>query len=540
MGQRMTLPSLTEYYLIEAVDLDRTWETHKDKIIGRAHEGRHHVTAAGGDHREYGKDHLNAEVVARAPWENDTEAHESARSLMHTNTDSKYLYFDPDNKRELARDKKRIESGLNHRYTIYHDQHSVAVAIRRSVEGGLNGNDEVPHGFAKEHFMNMVKEAAPHPKYIPTSVKMYANGAIKRMEDIPTQAAEAFGKYHKLATHGRLNPNKYIVDSEHRGRMIADKTQPGNEGIHEYDKWKKKKNPEWLTPVQETNFKAFDSLNDVRLVTDHDDHKAFFAKERTGKSNHTIVHDDDDVTVYHPHDHEAAVSLAFCPHTGKKAAWCTSADSSSGASYFDDYSKNGALLIYHPKKPLHDGEMYQTHHASNQYMDEHDDDVDYHHHSTARRTNDLGITQKYENTDRRPSARFPGFNSKSALDYTYQHMYENPEKYNRDAPSQYSPMILGIAGVKAGNVLPNSFSNYLHSRHPQHQDSGHWRPITADEAKASREEAEAKGKQYFPANMTVKDHAAYDAAQAQWHKVHHHFMNHDPDDEPEEDDDEWR
>lgn len=529
------LPSFSEYYLIEAVDLDRTWETHKDKIMKRVLEGKHNVELRERKLLGPGSSFTSIPTNGR-PW--DDAAEKEARRMIHHNVVNHYQYKaqTPQNLKQETADRMASQSHPLHVTTSYNDQHLAAATLRQAVandgaaaEMKAKGVDTThaqfaaeDHARAKQVFMDMVKEAAPHPKYIPTITKMYATGQIKRMEDIPTQAAEAFGQYHKLATHGRLDPDKHVAVDATKGLQVIKRSEFTPEA------WKARNDKNYDTPVQETNFKAFSDLNDVRAVTQHPDHRDFFKTESKAalKGQYTVVHDDDDVTVYHPHTWEASKSLAVCPHSGKKASWCTATDSTFGKNNFEHYSKQGPLLIYHPKNPLHDGEMYQTHHASNQYMDEHDEEVDYHHHSTAKRTNDRGIVSAYVDEDgveqsRRGAhpgfaeARFPGFNSKSALTYTYNHMYDHPEQYDRKAPTLYGEEHenVGISHVQHGTVMKHTMLNHInHTRNP--------------------------------ANTTVKDHAAYDAAHAHHVKVLQHY-NWDGDDEEhhhhdEEDEDEWR
>ncbi|KAI9549478.1 hypothetical protein GHT06_001878 [Daphnia sinensis] len=59
---------------------------------------------------------------------------------------------------------------------------------------------------------------------------------------------------------------------------------------------------------------------------------------------------------------------------GQGTRWCTASTSSS--NYYDHYARQGKLYILLPKQPQHDGEKYQLHFASGQFMDESDHPVD--------------------------------------------------------------------------------------------------------------------------------------------------------------------
>ena len=58
---------------------------------------------------------------------------------------------------------------------------------------------------------------------------------------------------------------------------------------------------------------------------------------------------------------------------GQGTRWCTAADSNN---MFDRYNQDGDMYILIPTKPKYEGEKYQVHPASGQYMDEQDRDVE--------------------------------------------------------------------------------------------------------------------------------------------------------------------
>ena len=77
------------------------------------------------------------------------------------------------------------------------------------------------------------------------------------------------------------------------------------------------------------------------------------------------VYDDGNVTVIIPEDEAAA-----CRY-GRGTRWCTA--STKGENYFNMYNKEGPLYILNPKNPTHEGEKYQLHFPSTQFMNEDDE-----------------------------------------------------------------------------------------------------------------------------------------------------------------------
>lgn len=89
------------------------------------------------------------------------------------------------------------------------------------------------------------------------------------------------------------------------------------------------------------------------------------AKLDAGKARK--AYEDETATVVVPEDEAAA-----CKY-GRGTRWCTAA--TQGSNYFEHYSSKGPLYIILPKKPTYDGEKYQLHFPSGQYMDPEDDPV---------------------------------------------------------------------------------------------------------------------------------------------------------------------
>lgn len=86
---------------------------------------------------------------------------------------------------------------------------------------------------------------------------------------------------------------------------------------------------------------------------------------QTNRGQSRTVYEDDTVRVIVPEDETAAC------YYGQGTKWCTAA--TRGTNYFEQYSKRGPLYILLPKKPEYDGERYQLHFPSEQYMNEEDE-----------------------------------------------------------------------------------------------------------------------------------------------------------------------
>jgi hypothetical protein len=88
----------------------------------------------------------------------------------------------------------------------------------------------------------------------------------------------------------------------------------------------------------------------------------------TDKGTSEVVLDNSEVRIIVPKNEEAAC------YYGQGTRWCTAATQSH--NMFDHYNRIGSLYIILPKKPRYEGEKYQLHFPSEQFMDENDDQVD--------------------------------------------------------------------------------------------------------------------------------------------------------------------
>jgi hypothetical protein len=90
-------------------------------------------------------------------------------------------------------------------------------------------------------------------------------------------------------------------------------------------------------------------------------------KVQADKGTAKTVFENDAVRIVVPEDQNAAC------YYGQGTRWCTAA--TKGSNYFGHYSKDGPLYILLPKQPKHEGEKYQLHFASEQFMNEDDNAV---------------------------------------------------------------------------------------------------------------------------------------------------------------------
>lgn len=117
-------------------------------------------------------------------------------------------------------------------------------------------------------------------------------------------------------------------------------------------------------PANDIN--RYPSVNNFMDVLDTYDLPEEDVPEVKGES--TEVHKDADVRVIVPEDESAAC------YYGRGTRWCTAA--TQGSNYFNQYHRDGPLYILLPTKPGYDGEKYQLHFPSSQFMDETDTQID--------------------------------------------------------------------------------------------------------------------------------------------------------------------
>ena len=158
-------------------------------------------------------------------------------------------------------------------------------------------------------------------KYSQALARMYANGLIK-WEDMGSTMRDQLTKFATLAVKKQLKPEHADFNSF---KTIA----------HFYD-----------------------------AVSQYDEPEG---KERRDKGTAKEIYKDANVRIIQPEDTNAAC------YYGQGTRWCTASDNNN---MFDRYNQNGPMYILMPTKPEYDGEKYQIHPDSGQYMDEKDSEVE--------------------------------------------------------------------------------------------------------------------------------------------------------------------
>ena len=176
------------------------------------------------------------------------------------------------------------------------------------------------------------KDPSPNKQYTQWIVMRYLDGTIKRFEDILTTIETLLRKYHELKIHRALPAELADIG--------------------------KVKTSQDLTKL----------WNDVNLHYQSLETKLQKAeKELMPKGNAKELLNNKDVRVIMPQDKQAAC------YYGQGTQWCTA--STTSQNYFDHYNQDGPLYILIPKNPNHEGEKYQLHFDSGQYMNENDDPI---------------------------------------------------------------------------------------------------------------------------------------------------------------------
>ena len=165
-------------------------------------------------------------------------------------------------------------------------------------------------------------DPTPNKKYTQWMARQFASGlsAVTTLEDVTSTLSDYVTKFHKLNQKRRLQP-----------------------------------------PLNDIN-----RYRDVYHLMDVLDDIPDEEQEATGQAKK--AYQDSDVSVVIPLDQQAA-----CKY-GRQTRWCTAAV--HGKNYFNEYNEQGPLYILFPQNPRRQGEKYQLHFPSWQFMDEHDNPVD--------------------------------------------------------------------------------------------------------------------------------------------------------------------
>lgn len=198
------------------------------------------------------------------------------------------------------------------------------VAIRKQLETDQKLTPEQEQQLISA-LLKLLENADPTPnkKYMVWLAKMYATGGYQsNYEDMASTVRENLAKFDKLNLK----------------RMIA---APYNDIMR---------------------FKNIrDFLDLVEPMSD-----PFDDKQGANKGTAKEYYEDSEIRVIIPEDMNAAC------YYGQGTRWCTAAKNNN---MYERYTADGNLYIMLPKQPKYDGEKYQLHFASGQFMDEGDSPI---------------------------------------------------------------------------------------------------------------------------------------------------------------------
>ena len=208
----------------------------------------------------------------------------------------------------------------------------ILAAIRKdpSIPAGFRGHENF-HGSERvtdemllDVAMSNIEKSDPttNKEYTQAIAKLYSKGNV-RLEDLESTFSDYLGKFIRLK-------KRRIIQSPYNDFMRYPDLQTFYNTVDQYQE------PEEQLPT------------DVR-------------------GNATTVYQDASVRVVVPHDETAA------KYYGRGTRWCTAA---TNYNRFEQYSRDGNLYIILPKDPKYEGEKYQLHFQSGQFMDETDEPVD--------------------------------------------------------------------------------------------------------------------------------------------------------------------
>ena len=155
-----------------------------------------------------------------------------------------------------------------------------------------------------------------------------------------------------------------------QGVKLEDLSTRGNSKLRQYHLYKLAK----ILPPELRDIGRL-SFNDLENLTDSSElRQAYDAKQEQDRAktmprgDSETVFENDQVRIIVPKNEEAAC------YYGQGTRWCTAA--TGGNNMYNRYARDGDLYILLPKQPKYDGEKYQLHFDSNQFMDEGDNYVD--------------------------------------------------------------------------------------------------------------------------------------------------------------------
>ncbi len=170
-----------------------------------------------------------------------------------------------------------------------------------------------------------ISDPTPNKEYVQWLAKCYANESVP-LEDIMSKGLDWLKQYHQFKIK-RLLPDNLRNIANIKFKQLHDIID----------------NDELIAKL--------DALENVPLKD---------------KGESKVVYEDSDVRIIVPLDETSAC------YYGQGTQWCTAAKNNN---MFARYNRGGPMYILLPKNPTYDGEKYQFHFNSDQFMDEQDSDV---------------------------------------------------------------------------------------------------------------------------------------------------------------------
>lgn len=196
----------------------------------------------------------------------------------------------------------------------------------------------------KENKQNFTTKFADQPEELQT----WLDFVVGRLEQIDPTPHKEYAQWIVRAFGN--NPNEKFEDYSSRGA----------DALAKFNTLKIKK----ILPADKRDINRLRSLGDLEnLVSQFEIPGA----EEAAKGQSKVFYEDGTMRVIVPLDMQAAM------YYGQGTRWCTAAKNDNR---FDSYNKNGPMYIILPKKPAYQGEKYQLHFPSSQYMDPKDEPVD--------------------------------------------------------------------------------------------------------------------------------------------------------------------
>ena len=172
-----------------------------------------------------------------------------------------------------------------------------------------------------------IEDADPtkNKQYVQWLVRSYISGAIRTKEDVVSTTADMLDRYHTLKVHRKLP------------QSLADLNKFKTIGM-----------------LMALDYSVSATYNE--FIEDK--------PEAAQKGESTEIINDADFRIIIPHDQEASC------YYGQGTQWCTA---SRNNNMFNDYSTDGEpLFVVIPKNPEYQGQKFQLHFCTSQFMDETD------------------------------------------------------------------------------------------------------------------------------------------------------------------------